>query len=165
MHKQTPKEPVYRKSQISWLMIVVFSLILGIISVSYFVQAGRNPLDEVSFSVLAGFLLLLLLCFYKLTIVVDNRRIQIIYGIGIIRISIRPEALRTVEIVKTSMLAGWGIRITADGMLYNIQGRQAVRMQYGKEKLKTVRIGTAQPQALSEAITAAFLARKTDKEE
>jgi hypothetical protein len=52
--------------------------------------------------------------------------------------------------VKTSWLAGWGIRLTPQGWLYNAWGRGAVRLQFAGGRRFT--IGTDEPEALLAAI-------------
>ncbi|WP_159038497.1 hypothetical protein [Brumimicrobium mesophilum] len=53
---------------------------------------------------------------------------------------------------------GLGIRFTAQGMLYNIQGLKAVKIKYiSNGKSKSVMIGTAEPEILKEALEKHFL--------
>ncbi|WP_437918651.1 hypothetical protein [Sphingobacterium sp. LRF_L2] len=146
----------YQTTQYGWKTTALTALVLLIFIVSYVRGYGNNPIDTPGFIVLGSILLLVLLSFYRLRVVVSDQTIRLIYGIGLICIRIKPSDIIEVHEVRTSWISGWGIRFTSDGMLYNIQGNQAVRIRYGKEKKKTVRIGTSNPEALSQAIKNEF---------
>ena len=93
-----------------------------------------------------------------MTTVIENREIKIAYGIGMIRIRIRPEKIINVEKFKVPWYWGMGIRITPKGLLYSINGFQTVIIKYiikGKER--TTLIGTQDPDDLKSAIERHFL--------
>lgn len=57
-----------------------------------------------------------------------------------------------VEVVRTRPREGWGIRFTAQGMLYNAHGLDAVRIV--RRDGRALRIGTREPRRLAEALGA-----------
>lgn len=146
----------YKKGQVGWLFLAMLGIMIGIVVLSFLLIEQKEQPD---YSVLVNvgiFLLLIALCFYKLTVIVADRSIKLIYGIGLIRITIRPQQITTLKAVKTPFYLGYGIRFTFKGMLYNIQGNKAVQLQYTNGKKRTVRIGTAEPDELIEAIENEF---------
>lgn len=98
------------------------------------------------FVLVFGFILLI---FYNLTIFIKGKVIHAKFGIGIIHIKIPVEQLHETAIVKTPWWYGWGIRVTPQGMLYNVFGKQAVKVKYtGKRRTRTVLLGSAEPEEL-----------------
>ncbi len=92
----------------------------------------------------------LMLSFSRLTVTVDEARLAVGFGGGLAR---RRFELRTIEaasVVKTPWLAGWGIRLTRQGWLYNAWGRGAVQLRLAGGRRFT--IGTDEPEALLAAI-------------
>ncbi|WP_353134131.1 hypothetical protein [Pseudopedobacter sp.] len=146
----------YESNQTGWLFIILISATVIVITFSYYLQLGDNPLSMNSLRLALFVFILILINFYKLKIRVDDTGINILYGIGLIHIKIQPDAMVSVQTVKTSWLSGFGIRITFNGMLYNIQGRDAVRINYFQDgKSKTLTIGSKEPDKLK-----VFLERK-----
>ena len=139
----------YESTQTGWFFIILMSAIVAIITFSYYLQLGNNPLPENVFRLLLFVFILILINFYKLKIRVDETGINILYGIGLIHIKIQPDSVESVQTVKTPWLYGFGIRFTFNGMLYNIQGRDAVRIYYFQDgKSKKVTIGSKEPEKL-----------------
>jgi len=93
-----------------------------------------------------------------LRVSINEDTIHIIYGVGLIHIRIKPQEIKSIEIVTNPWYYGLGIKIIPKGMLYNIQGKHAIEMTYSNEKgkEKIVRIGSAKPHLLKEAILSAF---------
>ncbi len=139
----------YENIQTGWFFIVVMLLIMVPITVGYYYQLGDNPLPANVFQLLIFIFSLVALNFYRLKIKIDETGINLLYGIGLIHININPDSVEHIKVVKTSWLAGFGIRITLKGMLYNIQSRDAVEMMYIQGgKTKTVTIGCPNPEKL-----------------
>ncbi|MEQ7799955.1 hypothetical protein ABDJ41_09075 [Pedobacter sp. ASV1-7] len=142
----------YEKVQIGWGMILIFSIVVICLTISYLMKIGDNPLPTKVFVPIIASFILFILIFYRLKIRVDDEGIHIIYGIGLIHIKINPLEIIQIKIIKTSLSQGLGIRITEKGMLYNIQGRDAIEMTYFNGKSKTVLIGSKDTIALKEFI-------------
>lgn len=147
---------MYTKSEISWILIIVCILALAQTNVSYLSDQETNPLPLSVYLVLNGLFLLIFILFYKLTVKVGNNKIQLLYGIGIIRINIKPRVIREIQVVKTPWYYGLGIRITPQGMLYNAHTLKAIKLTFEDDKPKTVLIGSPEPELLKQAIEQNF---------
>ena len=95
----------------------------------------------------------LMLAFSRLTVTVEGTRLSVGFGAGLARRRIDVRTIEKASVVKTSWLAGWGIRLTPSGWLYNAWGRGAVQLRFSSGKRFT--IGTDEPEALLGAIQAA----------
>ena len=93
------------------------------------------------------------LLFGWLTVHIDNRRLLIKMGIGLIRRAIPLSSIRAFAPVTNRWYYGWGVRLTPYGMLYNVSGLRAVEILF--ESGRRVRIGTDEPEALVRALSAA----------
>ena len=141
---------MYKKSQYGWLLIVMVLTILGFLFLAYTYQWGDFPLPFLPFLLLSLLFVFVFLLFYKLTIEIRSSGLRLIYGIGIVSIAIDIDQLKQVESIKTRWYWGLGIRITPKGMLYNIQGLKAVRLEYiSKGKHKKVMVGSPEPEKLA----------------
>ena len=120
---------------------------------AYLKQWGEHPIPLAPYIILTGLFFIVLLLFYKLKVEIYGREIRITYGIGLVRKTIRPEGIVSVSIVKLPWYVGAGIRMLPDGMLYSLQTRTAVRLDYrGDGAGKTVFIGTPEPEELKRAL-------------
>lgn len=147
----------YMKSQTGWILLGLFVPILVFLLFAYLTQWGDRPIPTILFLLLTGLLIFITLLFYKLTIEIVGTTIQIIYGIGLIRIKLILDVLHKVEVITTPWYYGLGIRITPKGMLYNIQGFKAVKLEYQhKGKNISVMIGTPEPERLKESLEKIF---------
>ena len=147
-----PKIMKYKHTQTGWFMIALFLVFLAHLNYLYLNHLGNNPLPFAAYFSLSILFILILLCFYKLQVNVDQSGINVIFGIGLIHIKITPEKVYHVRVVHTPWYYGLGIRFTSKGMLYNIQGSSAVEISYLDGKSKTVLIGSNDPNALREFI-------------
>lgn len=148
----------YQRTQFSWMMTIIFSIVLIAIVASYVFTLGQHPVDLTGLLILGTIMLLCLLTFYSLTVSIRQKSIHLRFGIGLIQFTIKPERITELQAVKVPFYAGTGIRITPTGMLYNIQGSNAVKLTFTKgERTKTIRIGTDEPAVLLEAIKTEFM--------
>jgi len=135
----------YRHTQMAgWPVLVPAG---GLILASTAVGFGQDIVYGVF---LAVFLIVLLGLFFSLTVAVDDRRILLTYGVGLIRKRIPLSQIAAVERVRNKWYQGWGIRLIPGGILYNISGLQAVELIMADDT--RVRIGTDEPFKLSGAI-------------
>lgn len=93
---------------------------------------------------------MLIVCFYNLTVIVDETQLRIRFGIGLIRKSWFLGDIQRVEMVKNKWWYGWGIHLTPHGWLYNIDGFDGIEVEFTDGR--KMRIGTDEPQKLKEAI-------------
>lgn len=141
----------YSKFQTGWLIIITFTPILILMYLSYKYQWGNNPLNLTAFIILEIIMAASLLLFYGLRVSVDDTKIKVAFGIGLISKTIRINEIKSVEVVRNPWYYGWGIRIIPGGWLYNVSGWYAVELKFKNSK-KVFRIGTANPQDLKNAI-------------
>lgn len=102
----------YKKSQTGWLIVIIVSPILVFLLFTYLFQWGNNPITLIPFLGISGIMIFVILLFYKLTIRIEGRKIEAIYGIGLIKFTIRIDVLNSVSIIRTPWWYGWGIRFT-----------------------------------------------------
>src|SRR5690349_17642339 len=88
-----------------------------------------------------------------LTVDIDERRLLMKMGIGLIRRTIPLDAIRAFAPATNRWIYGWGVRFTPHGMLYNVSGLRAVEILF--DNGRRVRIGTDEPEALVRALSAA----------
>ena len=146
----------YDHTQTGWLILNIMIFLVFLITLSYLNRWGTNPIPAWGFIVMVALFVLVTCLFYKLRIRIDNEVIHIIYGIGLIHIRIRPERVDRVRVVRNPWYYGLGIRFTPRGMLYNIQGRDAVEIEYFRKTPRRVRIGSNDCQNLKRFIEQTF---------
>lgn len=142
----------YRHTQVGYIILVV----AGVIAVGYGVELARaKPSGVEHFALRSPAVTLLVIAlltalFSTLTVAIGDRRLSWSFGPGLIRKSVSLDQIAEATPVTHSLLAGFGIRYTPDGWLYNVSGRRAVKVRLldGKQ----FRIGTDEPEALAEAI-------------
>ena len=142
--------PSYSRSQTGWIMMVIMPVLSLFMAFSYYYQWGDEPITETYAIIIISIFLLIMLLFFKLTISISGKVVQAKFGIGLIKFNLKIDELHSAEIVRFPWWYGWGIRFTPQGMMYNIWGRNAVKMTFttkGKKK-KSVLLGTDQPEEL-----------------
>jgi len=92
----------------------------------------------------------MMLAFSRLTVQVDETRVSVGFGGGLARRRFELHTVEAARTVKPPWLAGWGIRLTRQGWLYNAWGRGAVQLRFAGGRRFT--IGTNEPEALLAAI-------------
>ena len=95
----------------------------------------------------------LMLAFSRLTVTVEGTRLSVGFGAGLARRRIDLRTIEKASMVRTPWFAGWGIRLTPSGWLYNAWGSGAVQLRFSSGTRFT--IGTDEPEALLAAIDAA----------
>jgi hypothetical protein len=140
---------MYQKTQFG--KITAISLVSALLIIGYFgVYYSNFPSLLLVALVLFGILLLSLILFYKLTVIVDDHNIQIIFGIGLIKKRFNLKDINSCRSVKNRWYYGLGIRLTPHGWLYSVSGLRAVEilMKDGKK----YRIGTNDPEGLLKSV-------------
>nr|WP_298998901.1 hypothetical protein [uncultured Allomuricauda sp.] len=103
---------IYRKSQIGWVILGIIVLTIILLFILFETQWGDNPLTMVPFVIISILLLIILLLFYKLTIEVGGSYLNVIYGIGLIKIKLNIDDLLGTKVIRTAWYYGLGIRFT-----------------------------------------------------
>jgi hypothetical protein len=99
------------------------------------------------------------LVFATLTVEVDAREVRVRFGIGLFRKSVPLAEIRRCDVIRTRIWWGWGLHWTPSGWLYNVSGREAVRLELASER--PLMIGSDEAQALKRAIEARRPAART----
>ena len=90
--------------------------------------------------------------FATLTVEVDDREVRVRFGIGLFRKTVPVADILRCELVRTRIRWGWGLHWTPSGWLYNVSGRDAVRLEIARDR--AVIIGSDEAPALKRAIDA-----------
>src|SRR5262249_11361333 len=94
-----------------------------------------------------------LLLFATLTVTVTSDGVEAAFGIGLIHKRLMFGNIVSFMAVRNSWMHGWGIHFVPGGVVWNASGFSAVEFKTDNGRL--VRIGTAEPQALTAAIAQA----------
>ncbi len=141
----------YIERQIGWTVIVPALGILILLLVFYLNQWGNNPISYSGLLIMSSIFIICLLLFFQMRTSVDNEKIRISYGIGLIKKTIDIHNIERIEIVRNKWYYGLGIRIIKNGWLYNIQGLNAIELKMKNSK-SIIRIGTADNKKLKKEI-------------
>jgi hypothetical protein len=136
----------YISKQYGTLSVGIFIGMMILISILYYYNIG-DEMTELTYLLVELLLALALLLFYCLTVEIEKRTITLKFGIGLIRKTIQIEDIEQVTCVRNKWWYGFGIRLTPHGWLWNIDGLDAVEIQY-KGSNRRFRIGTDDPQKL-----------------
>jgi hypothetical protein len=130
----------YKTKQIGWMIIILtVGVLLGIFLFLPKLMA-MDPNAGVAFYSTSGVFFFVLLLFYQMETSIDEKVIEIKFGIGLIKKTIPIADIESVTAVKNSWWFGWGIRLTPYGWLWNISGYDAVEL-LKKSDGKKFRIG------------------------
>lgn len=138
----------YRHTQFG--TVVIGSLVASALVLLGLGLAYDDPMFIFGGPVLMGIIALL---FYDLTVEIDGTHLTFRFGIGLIRKRILLAEIKAVQPVRNSWLYGWGIHRTPHGWLYNVSGWEAVEITLASGN--RLRLGTDQPQRLTQALLAA----------
>lgn len=138
---------VYHHTQVGWLTLAVLGMCaLGAVLTGVYGEKLARWIGGSVGVVLVGAAVV----FSTLTVRVDDESLTWWFGPGWWTYSIETDRIEDVEVVRTSVAEGWGIRYTPKGRLYNVSGRRAVGIRTSDGAF--VRVGTDEPEALLEAI-------------
>lgn len=99
------------------------------------------------------------LLFPTLTTQVDDEALRISFGIGLVRTSVPLADVLSVDRVIVRVWWGWGLHWTPGGWLYNIGGRDAVKVTV--RRARGVIVGSDDADGLYDAIAARVAASRT----
>jgi hypothetical protein len=136
----------YSNKQVGWIIIAaVGGAIVAMVVISVFTKEFVWAIP-----VTAIILLLTLINFSTLTVKVNEEKLSLHFGPGLIRKSFRLSEMMSSEVVTNPWYAGWGIRIGPDGWLFNVSGNRGIeiRMKSGAK----YRIGSNEPEKLDSYI-------------
>lgn len=147
----------YRHTQFGWVLAGALALgVLVTAGVTLLLPEGAMRAPWWTPLLLVGLLAFSLGLFGWLTVEVDAREIRLALGIGALRKTVHVAEIVTCQRIRTRLWWGWGLRWTPAGWLYNVSGREAVRLELARER--PVIIGSDDADALKTAIDASVAA-------
>ena len=135
---------MYKHTQIGWLTLIVLGI--GILLIGYF---GFLYSNWIAYSVF-GVLVVCIILFASLAVIVNDKYIEIKFGVGLISKKFSLEEIESCTVVRNRWWYGWGIRKIPKGWLFNVSGLDAVELAMRNGKV--YRIGTDESQKLSKFI-------------
>jgi hypothetical protein len=85
-----------------------------------------------------------LLIFFRLSITVDDKNLSFELGTGMVKRRYPLDTIESCTAVRNPAWWGIGIRLTPEGWLYNVSGREAIELKF-KNRHDKIRIGTDKP--------------------
>ena len=157
---KTMTTTLYRHTQAGTLMRAILGAVALIaFGALVFFSLRFNPVGLGMSSVMLVVFSVSLLLFHSLTVTVSDEALELRFGVGLIRKSYAMSDVVSCNIVKNSVIQGWGIHWCGkDGWVYNVSGFDAVEvvMKDGRK----ARIGTDMPRELAAAINERLAACK-----
>ena len=149
------------KNFTQWGIVLIVLLLPSLI----FLSIKMMSASTLNYTYLLLFVILLpcLLCFYKLTITIDNTYISFKFGVGFIKKYYRIANIKSCKPVSYSIFNGWGIRFFPNGTLYNVTGSKAIELQF-YDKNTVVQIGTNQPEEISQLLNSLIGGNKISRQ-
>ena len=129
---------------------VLITLLLPCL-ILFFVLLAESGFRDIPYLLLSVIFLLGLLCFYNLTITIDNTYVSFKMGVGFIKKQYKITDIKSCRPVRNSILKGIGIRYFPNVILYNVSGLKAVELEFHNSE-RVVRIGTNQPEEVAQQI-------------
>lgn len=148
--------PVYKHTQIGYLMVVILLVVLGMFSWIRF-TALAEPVSYDSgtnlfVSLIMALILFTLASFATLTVAIDDKYLRVKFGYGLFKKKFLLNEVVSASTVKNRWYYGWGIRLWLwpKIWIYNISGFDAVEITMKNGKI--YRLGTDDPAGLETAI-------------
>jgi len=148
----THQSTIYRHTQIGWAVLIAFAISGAIMVFTKLMMPSEIPNSLVAG--ILGMTIALSGLFGQLTVTVTASHVICQFGLGLFAKRFEVVAIDAVDIVTNPWYYGWGIRLTPEGVMYNVSGFQAVRLVLASGK--RFRIGTDEPERLQGAIVAAM---------
>jgi hypothetical protein len=143
----------YRHSQFG--SVIAAGTVLGaLMALGVTLSLSKQTLQQAWWLVVAMFAVLgaAWALFATLCVEVDAREVRVRFGVGLIRKTVPIADIVRADIVRTRIGWGWGLHWTPAGWLYNVSGRDAVRLELRRER--AIMIGSDEADRLKAAIDA-----------
>jgi hypothetical protein len=141
----------YQEFTFGWIVFAITTPIQVAVTYLYVYEIGTRPISTPAYLVLSLIFLIVYALFFGLTTKVDHDRVEVLFGVGLIRKRIPTASIRDVTLVRSPWYYGWGIRIIPHGMLYSMNGLQGVELAF-RDRQEVIRIGSRNPQKLKAEI-------------
>lgn len=149
--QQRPMER-YRHTQVGYLMLTI-----GVVAMTFAAIGLRllpSPQNVISSTIALAAGVVLIVFFGSLRVIVRDGELEVQFGIGLLRKRFPLRDYVNVSVIRNHWYYGWGIRYWPGCALYSVSGLDAVQLERSDGVL--LRIGTDDPQALSQALTEAI---------
>lgn len=146
------RKVIYKETQLFWISIIPAILILTFTIFAYLYKFGTRPIPLFATLIIIFFFLTIILLTYKMTITIDDKYINITFGIGIIRKKIELSEINHQEIKKATIpwYYGVGIKFGNDVSIYNTRSGSGIELtSYSRKYL----ISTKNYQQIKNIIT------------
>ncbi|WP_460485388.1 hypothetical protein [Capnocytophaga sp. HP1101] len=126
----------FKETQFSYILLSILALFIGIIAFSGY-QSKEG------WAIIALLVAILVVVFYKLTTVIDDKGIVASFGVGILsrRMTFDEIDVSTLQLIDIPWYYGIGIRYTSSGIIYNTKYNKAIRI-VSKDRKKVFLVGT-----------------------
>jgi hypothetical protein len=146
-----PVDEVYLERQYASLPLLGLLLALGLglpLAIQADLRGGGQWHDSLPiYALILAVQASLLLTFGRFSISLSAERLHWSFGwLGWPRGQVLLADIQSVAPARSRWTEGWGIRVTRDGMLYNLRGLQAVRLTLRDGR--SIRVGCSDPAAL-----------------
>jgi hypothetical protein len=142
----------YKNRQLGYLLLGIVVLMLTIsMAIIYSLGSMGSLIGDAVIPIVTVVVVMLIASFATLTVEVDQENVQLYFGPGVIKKTIPISAIRFHKPVRNKWYYGFGIRYYPGGTLWNVSGLHAIELTLRDGK--RFRIGTDEPQALSEALS------------
>jgi hypothetical protein len=152
MSQQGPDRPLYRHKQTGYVTSIGLGIAAACQAATMVAALRRHKLRAWLYVPGVALTVASACVFSALTVEMTSQTLDASFRGGVLRRRIDLASVRRVEQLRTLWYWGWGMRLTPKGWLYNVQGRDAVRLEL--EGGRAVLIGTDEPARLAAAIEA-----------
>ena len=148
MYAERVDEP-YRHTQIGWSLIAIV-VGVGLLELTVVALSTVSTMAITLAGAMAAIFAVLLVMFATLTVVVDDKALQLRFGVGLLRRVVPLGDVVAARAVRIPWWTGWGVRAVSHGWLYRVGGRDAVELELDNGRV--VRVGSDEPAALLAAV-------------
>jgi len=143
--------PLYEHTQAGWPLRIAFvaaSVILIVLAAMP--ELSQTPTPPLVLVAGAAISAAIGWTWGALTVRIQDDQLQVRFGLGFPRKTVRVADIAAAEITRTTFLEGWGLRRTRRGWLYNVSGFDAVQLRLTNGR--SLMVGTDEPRRLKAAI-------------
>ena len=137
----------YQHTQRGTLMLLVLGLSAALAGAAAIINPGSGR--WLGFAIALGCIVLAWL-FSSLTVIVNDGELEWYFGPGVWKYRMTRNEIAGVNIVRNSVLSGFGIRMRPGFRLYNVSGLDAVELHLSSGEIR--RIGTDDASRLAAAL-------------
>ncbi len=155
MNELASRRVIYEHRQVGWMILMGAWVPLLCLAVIWtFTPIAQRELPPHLLPGLAIASALAIVSFSSMSVVVTGTRVVARFGLGLLKRTAAVKHIVSVTMVRTRWYEGWGIHWTSRGMLYNVSGSDAVRLEL--DNGKAFMIGSDEARRLCAAIERAM---------